>query len=175
LKLHRTPQASFNGLQSQLSIPELIIFVGLQASGKSTFYRTYFAETHMLISKDCFRNHRHPGRRQDQLLQAALESGHSIVVDNTNPTVEERAALVQKGCLYGATIVGYFFHSQIQDCLIRNQQRLGKARVPEVAIYATRKKLLPPSYAEGFDQLFDVGMKSGFEFEVCQRRRNCAT
>jgi predicted kinase len=173
LKLHRTRRLSFSGLHFRSSSPELIIFVGLQASGKSTFYRTYFAETHVLISKDCFRNHRRPSHRQDQLLQAALESGHSIVVDNTNPTVEERAALIQKGCWYGATIIGYFFCTQVQDCLTRNQQRLGKARVPEVAIYATRKKLVPPSYAEGFDQLFDVGVQSGFEFEVCQRCRNC--
>jgi len=136
--------------------------VGLQASGKSTFYRTYFAETHGLVSKDCFRNHRRPSQRQEQLLQTALESGHSIVVDNTNPTLEERAALLQKGRLYGATILGYFFHAQVQDCLLRNQQRLGKARVPEVALYATRKKLVPPAYAEGFDQLFDVALTAVF-------------
>ena len=33
----------------------------------------------------------------------------------------------------------------------RNAGREGKAKVPSVAIYATRKKLQPPSYAEDFD------------------------
>jgi hypothetical protein len=28
--------------------------------------------------------------------------------------------------------------------------------VPDVAIFATRKKLEPPAYAEGFSQLFEV-------------------
>lgn len=172
MKLQRTPQTSFKELQFRPSRLELIIFIGLQASGKSTFYRTYFAETHVLVSKDCFRNHRRPNWRQDQLLQTAMESGYSVVVDNTNPTVEERAALLHKGCLYGATIIGYYFHAQVQDCLVRNQQRLGKAKVPDIAIYATHKKFVPPSYGEGFNQLFDVGMKGDFKFEVCPRRRN---
>lgn len=47
---------------------ELIIFIGLQGTGKSTFYRTRFAATHACISKDQFRNNPHPGRRQRQLV-----------------------------------------------------------------------------------------------------------
>ncbi|HWZ20062.1 MAG TPA: hypothetical protein VNW73_14780 [Ktedonobacteraceae bacterium] len=31
---------------------DMIILMGLQASGKSTFYRTYFAATHEHVSKD---------------------------------------------------------------------------------------------------------------------------
>ncbi len=30
---------------------ELVLFVGLQGSGKSTFYRAYFAASHDLVSK----------------------------------------------------------------------------------------------------------------------------
>jgi len=42
---------------------ELIIFMGLQASGKSTFYRSRFAATHAYVSKDMLRNNKQPGRR----------------------------------------------------------------------------------------------------------------
>ena len=31
---------------------EVLIFCGLQASGKGTYYREYFSLTHLLISKD---------------------------------------------------------------------------------------------------------------------------
>jgi predicted kinase len=31
---------------------ELVIFIGLQASGKSTFYHERFARTHVHVSKD---------------------------------------------------------------------------------------------------------------------------
>ena len=43
---------------------ELVILVGLQGSGKSTFYRERFGSTHAHVSKDNFRNNRNPSRRQ---------------------------------------------------------------------------------------------------------------
>ena len=145
---------------------ELIILIGLQASGKSTFFRQYWATTHELVSKDLMRNNKNRARRQAQLVEAALQAGRSVVVDNTNPTVEERASLIELGQLYSAQIVGYYFQSKVSDCLKRNQQRTGKARIPDVGIYATTKKLVPPSYAEGFHQLFYVKMTENSAFEI---------
>ncbi len=145
---------------------ELIIFVGLQASGKSTFYRARFAATHEHVSKDLFRNNKNRNRRQRQLIETALQTGNSVVVDNTNPTVEERQPLIRLGREYGAKIVGYYFESQVRKCLDRNRQRTGKARVPDVALYATAKKLTRPSYSEGFDRLYVVRITSDSEFEV---------
>jgi len=145
---------------------ELVIFVGLQAAGKSTFYQTHFVETHTLVSKDRFRNSKNPNRRQTQLIRAALEAGRSLVVDNTNPTVAERRSLIHLGHIYRAKIIGYYFTPQVHQCLERNRQRTGKARVPDIAIYATLKKLIPPAYAEGFQQLFYVRAGNA-TFEVC--------
>lgn len=140
--------------------------IGLQASGKSTFFRQYWATTHELVSKDLMRNNKNRARRQAQLVEAALQAGRSVVVDNTNPTVEERASLIELGQLYSAQILGYYFQSKVSDCLKRNQQRTGKARIPDVGIYATTKKLVPPSYAEGFHQLFYVKMTENSAFEI---------
>ncbi len=145
---------------------ELVIFVGLQAAGKSTFYQTHFWETHTLVSKDRFRNNKNPNRRQTQLIKAALEAGHSLVVDNTNPTVVERRSLIYLGQVYRAKIIGYYFAPQVHQCLQRNRQRSGKARVPDVAIYATLKKLIPPADVEGFHQLFQVQIAGNAAFEV---------
>ena len=145
---------------------ELVIFIGLQACGKSTFFHQYFAATHEHISKDLMRNNKNRARRQAQLIEVALQAGRSLVVDNTNPTVEERGSIIQLGYTYGAQIIGYYFQSQVNHCLERNQQRSGKARVPDVAIYATIKKLQRPSYAEGFHQLFYVRLAGKCAFEV---------
>lgn len=145
---------------------ELVIFIGLQAAGKSTFFHTYYAETHSHISKDWLRNNKNRARRQAQLIETALQAGRSAVIDNTNPTVEDRRSLIHLGRLYGAEIIGYYFQSQVSHCLERNQARTGRARVPDVAIYATIKKLTPPSYLEGFHQLFYVRIVSGTAFEV---------
>lgn len=86
---------------------ELIIFIGLQASGKTTFYHTHFAATHQHISKDLFRNNKNKDRRQTQLITAALSEGKSVVVDNTTLTVFERVPLIEIGNSYSCKIIGY--------------------------------------------------------------------
>jgi predicted kinase len=52
--------------------PEVVIFVGLQASGKSSFFRERFAATHEQVSKDLFRNNKNRNRSQAQLLGAKI-------------------------------------------------------------------------------------------------------
>ena len=147
---------------------DVVVFVGLQASGKSTFFRERFAATHEHVSKDLFRNNSDRNRRQRELIEAALGVGRPVVVDNTNPTVEDRRMPIRLGREFGARIVGYFFESDPRACLSRNARRRGKARVPDVAIFATAKKLTPPSTAEGFDELFRVRLDdSGFEVRSC--------
>lgn len=155
--------AEFRGTTGEL---ELVIFMGLQTSGKSTFFHKYFAATHEHVSKDLMRNNKKPSRRQAQLIELALQAGRSVVVDNTNPTLDDRASIIELGKLYGTWIVGYYFESKVSACRDRNQQRLGKARVPDIAIYATIKKLVRPSYAEGFNQLFYVRMAGDLDFKV---------
>jgi predicted kinase len=145
---------------------ELVIFIGLQASGKSSFYRANFAGTHVHISKDNFPNNRNPARRQLVLLAEALGAGRSAVLDNTNPTAADRAPPIDLGRALGARVVGYYFESQIQECKERNRARTGKARVPDVALHVTRKKLERPSLAEGFDELFFVRMDGAGGWEV---------
>ncbi len=145
---------------------ELVIFAGLQAAGKSTFFRTYFATTHVLVSKDLLHNNKRPSRRQHQLVEAALQADSSVVVDNTNPTLEDRAELIQLGRVYGAEIIGYYFVPEVRQSLARNKQRIGKEKVPDVAIFATMKRFVRPTYEEGFDKLFCVSANDDGTFDV---------
>ncbi len=140
--------------------------MGLQASGKSTFYRERFAETHEHVSKDLFRHNKNRGRRQTRLVEAALSSGRSVVVDNTNPTPEDRASLIELAREHGARPVAYYFESETRDSRERNRGREGRARVPDVAIYATAKKLVPPSRSEGFEEVYRVRISEREGFEV---------
>jgi len=135
---------------------ELVILVGLQGAGKSTFYRERFAASHELVSMDLLRNNPRPRRRQEHLIAEALAAGRSVVVDNTNPTPADRTPLIALAREYGATVTGYFFDVPRAECLVRNRQREGRARVPDVAVYTTAKKLVRPTYAEGFDRVYDV-------------------
>jgi predicted kinase len=142
----------------------------LQASGKSSFYRARFAGTHDLVSKDRFPNNRNPARRQRQLIEEFLGAGRSVVVDNTNSTMGDRAELIALARSFGATAVGYYFESRLDDCLERNRQREGKARIPDVALYATHKRLCLPSRAEGFDRLYYVRLRGEGRFEILDWR-----
>ncbi len=145
---------------------ELVLFIGLQGAGKSSFYRVRFAATHRHVSKDRLRNNRNPERRQRQLIAQALEEARSVVVDNTNATAEARQPLIELGRAAGARVVGYYFESRLEDCLKRNAQRQGKERVPDVALYVTAKKLHRPTLAECFDDLFQVRLVEGSNFAV---------
>src|SRR5262245_35708054 len=84
---------------------ELVIFMGLQGAGKSTFYRERFATTHAHVSLDRLRNSTsRPRHRQSELVAQALAAGQSVVVDNTSPGPADRAPLIALGRDYGAAI-----------------------------------------------------------------------
>jgi predicted kinase len=147
---------------------EMIIHIGLQGSGKSTFYRTHFAETHELVSKDLLPTSkaRNKNLRQTECIEQALQAQRSIVIDNTNVTVAERAALIELGHRYGAQVIGYYFIANVKECIERNRQREGKQQVPDKAIYITNARLAPPTYAEGFDKLYVVKIGEHGSFKV---------
>lgn len=132
---------------------ELIVFVGLPGSGKSTYYRAHFAATHAHVSKDLMPNARRRDDRQEREIAAALGEGKSVVVDNTNPSRDVRAPLIALGRRHGARIVAVYFETDVKTAIMRNRQREGRSRVPDVAIFATRKKLVPPTLEEGFDEV----------------------
>lgn len=133
-----------------------IIFIGIQASGKSTFYQERF-EDYVHINLDTL----HTRNKEKLLLQECVESGCSFVVDNTNPTREDREKYIHAARDHGYHVQGYYFQSSVSDCIARNQNREGKARVPDQAVAATHRKLELPEYGEGFDELFYVRMEDG--------------
>jgi predicted kinase len=138
------------------AMAECVILIGLPAAGKTSFYRERFAGTHDHVSKDLLRNTRTPERRQEQLMAESLSSGRSVVVDNTNASAATRAPLIRLARAHGAQVIGYYFPTDAGAALRRNRVREGRERVPDVAIFAVRKRLEPPSVAEGFDRLFTV-------------------
>jgi predicted kinase len=133
--------------------PELVIFVGLPGSGKSTYYFANFAKTHAHVSKDLMPNARRRDDRQSMLIEKSLDAGQSVVIDNTNPSRDVRAPLIALGKRHGARIIAYYFECSVRAAIVRNEQREGKGRVPKVAIFTTQKKLQPPALDEGFDEV----------------------
>jgi predicted kinase len=131
---------------------EALIFVGVQGSGKTTFYRERFFDTHVRISLDMLRT-RH---REQFLLAACLAAKQSFVIDNTNPLPRDRARYIGPARDAGFRVVAYFFETSLADAIRRNKQRIGKQRIPIPAIASTIRKLQPPSVEGGFDAVYQV-------------------
>jgi predicted kinase len=131
---------------------EAIIFCGIQASGKSSFYKEQFFRTHMRISLDLLNTR----NKESLFLQACFETQQRFVVDNTNPTAADRQVYIEWSRAYHYKVIGYYFGCELTDALSRNTLRTGKERVPEIGLRGTFRKLEVPQYVEGFDELYQV-------------------
>ena len=139
----------------------MIIFIGIQGSGKSTFYHSYFSDM-IHINLDTLRT-RH---REREAIKSCIEEDQSFIVDNTNPTKVDRQRYIPFAKEKGYKIIGYYFESKISDCISRNAKREGKARIPDKAIAFTYNRLELPDYKEGFDELYYVKITDeGFMIE----------
>ncbi|WBB69264.1 AAA family ATPase [Micromonospora sp. WMMD812] len=151
----------------------MAILIGLQASGKTRFRRRVLAETHVVVSKDAFRNARNRQRRQMRLVTEALAAGRCVVVDNTNPSPQEWQPLIGAARAHGASAVGYWFPPDLPAALARNAAREDGDRVPDVGLYDTLRRLRRPRQADGFDRLYEVRFdgRGGFHVEPMAQER----
>lgn len=131
---------------------ELVIFIGLQGSGKSTFYKEYLADTHIRLNGDMLKT-RH---REMLLLSACLESKTKTVIDKTNPTPQIRAEYINLAKAHHFKVIAYYFDVPFEIALINNNQRMGKAKILEVGLKSVAKQLTKPSFNEGFDVIYHV-------------------
>jgi predicted kinase len=143
---------------------ECVILVGLPAAGKTTFYRAHFASTHVHVSKDLMPKSCDRESRQRAQIAEALRNGASVVVDNTNVTVAERATIIETARTHGAKVVCFYFESRLAVCEERNAAR--PFAVPLVALRSKARALERPSVTEGIDALFYV------KIEQCEFRVN---
>jgi len=136
---------------------ELVVFAGIPASGKTTFYRERFLATHVRVSLDLLKTR----QREDILLFACFAAQQPVVVDNTNPLAEQRKRYVQLAKAAGFRAVLYFFDVSTRTAVGRNSGREGKAKVARVAIFGSQKKLQRPTRDEEFDEMYRVTTGEG--------------
>ena len=134
-------------------MPEVVVMVGLQGCGKSTWVKEHLAGTHVVVSKDLWPNARHKELRQRRAIADALGAGLDVVVDNTNPSPLERAPIIEVARQHRARVRAVYIDTPLAHCLARNAARSGRAAVPAVGILSTRRRLTPPRPAEGFDSV----------------------
>jgi predicted kinase len=146
---------------------QLIIFIGIQGAGKSTFYQRQFFHSHIRLNKDMLNtNH-----RLQLLFEAGLASKTKMVIDKTNPTALERADFITAAKAANFEVIAYYLDCPFKDALARNNAREGKAKIPEVGVKGTAKKMQRPNFEEGFDKIFHVTVsENAFTIKECLER-----
>ncbi len=141
---------------------EAVILIGVQGSGKSTFYRERFFDTHLRISLDLLKTR----ARQEAFLRLCLATGQRFVIDNTNVRAADRAGFIMAAREARFRVIGYFFNANLRDALRRNAQRTGPAKIPVPGVIGAFKKLERPVLEEGFDELYVVTRDAEDHFVV---------
>jgi len=139
---------------------ECVIFIGMQATGKSSFYRERFFNTHIRINRDMLKTQ----HRERLLLDACINAKQSFVLDNTNVTRIARAHVITTAKAAGFRIAGFYFASKLAEAMRRNALREGAARIPDVGLLGTHARLELPRLEEGFDALNYVRLNDGIGF-----------
>jgi predicted kinase len=129
---------------------EAVVLCGVQGSGKTTLYRDRFLATHVRVSMDLLRTR----PREAAFVSLCLETRQPFVVDNTNPTVVDRARYVAPAREAGFRVIGYLVEVDAAQALARNAERTGPARVPAAGLLGTAKRFVRPAPEEGFDELW---------------------
>src|SRR5688500_6389867 len=106
---------------------QAVVFCGIQASGKSTFFLARFAHTHVRLNLDMLKTR----TREDILLHACLAAQQPFVADNTNATRAQRVRYLRLAAAASFETVLYYFESNVDRALARNAARPEAFRVTD--------------------------------------------
>lgn len=129
---------------------EMIIFIGIPASGKSSLYKELFFNSHIRVSMDLLNTRNKEGK----LLQYCFDTQSQMVIDNTNVSQKDRKKYIDLAQQNKYKVLAYYFESNVPECLERNKNR--KDSINEIGIKAKYKELELPSLEEGFDKIVQV-------------------
>jgi|GEM_PF-1439050 predicted kinase len=129
---------------------EIIVMVGLPGSGKSSYMKEHFEDTHIRINLDMLKTR----NKENQFIVACLHMKHSMVIDNTNITIEERKKYIDYAKQYNVPIKAVYIARDVKTCISQNKTR--SKSVPDIVIYTKNKKLKIPTINEGFDEVIVV-------------------
>lgn len=160
---------------------ELIMFVGIPASGKSTKAKEYMQKGYQLISSDAIRaelteyadlqslsekEYTAINKRVFEIIRketaASLKAGKSVVVDATNLNRKRRMNFLNNFKNYTCKCV--LFITPVHICMERNRKRVGNAKVPESAMEKMLCNFECPYLWEGWEEIIPVISEENYKF-----------
>ena len=138
---------------------KIIVMTGIPASGKTLFYNLKL-NSYKRISLSELKS-----RKQEmKAILTAINNEESIVIDNTNTTIEERSKYIELAKIYDCEIISCYVVCNKEVALKRNSDRIDKPMIPDAVVHKMNNRLIVPSKDEGFDKLYVVdSRKEGFK------------
>ncbi|WP_130733888.1 AAA family ATPase [Flavobacterium sp. J27] len=135
---------------------QCIMFIGIPASGKSSFYKENFFNSHIRVSLDLLNTR----NKETKLIEYCFTTQSQFVIDNTNVSKEERAKYITLLKEKKYKIIAYYFECSLKDALERNGHR--KEKISEIGVKAKYNQLELPQLNEGFDEMYKVSLNNDF-------------
>ena len=145
----------------------LVVLIGPQGCGKSTFARRWFRDTEVVSSDECRRLVSDDAANQAvsreaftvfyTLLRARLTHGRTTVADATHLTPWSRQKLRQIAAARGRPLVAIAFDVPLETCLARQSRR--ERQVPLDVVQRSHEALrqsLADLPQEGYDRIYVV-------------------
>lgn len=171
----------------------LVVLVGPPGSGKSTWARRngrgaiHVSQDGLIdaISPDGFEHLYRPiyAAAEDAVARAALQSGHTVIVDRTNRTREHRRRWLEIAREAGCPAVAVMMTASAALCRSRNRERDPVRRLSEERLERMLAALEPVEPAEGFTAVFEESItlvevlsqlstgREGLSHEYCHEAR----
>lgn len=132
---------------------ELIILVGFPGSGKSTVASLFeLLEHYDVLHGDELKTE----SKIKKAVKLGVESGKSILIDATNPSIKKRAVFIElaRKLKKDIHIRVIELTTTMEEAMYRNSLR--EKPVPKIAFYMFRKHYEKPTVDEGFDEYISL-------------------
>ncbi|MBR4039844.1 MAG: ATP-binding protein [Clostridia bacterium] len=162
---------------------ELVMFVGIPASGKSTWSVSYREQGYLVLSSDEIRAELMKGadpadlsdKERSQInsrvfetirrmAAGALKNGQSVVVDATNLSRKRRMTFLDQIKRIPCRKRCILFIVPPDICKERNRGRTGVARVSEDGMHQMLCRFECPNYWEGWDEIVPAAAPVPYQF-----------
>ena len=148
------------------SAPEVVIFVGYPASGKTTFFRE-----HLEPKGYCHVNRDTLGSWQKCVAKCTelLKTGKRVAVDNTNPDRESRMRYIEVAKKFGVPARCFRFLTSLEHCKHNNRFREltatakdKRGKVNDMVFNMFKSKFLEPTLEEGLTAIVKIEFTPSF-------------
>lgn len=150
------------GLNYNLEIMSILYTLcGIPGSGKSTTaIRISEEKSALLYSYDVFKKTNPKGEKTHELLYTKIKQellqGYDVVLDDLHTRIEWRQDLLSAIQDILCKKILIVTTTPLEECIQRNAQREGNARLPDSIIYHLNSKYQPPSLKEGWDEIIYI-------------------